>query len=221
MRLFHYLKADHALLALRHQRLKVARISDLNDPFELLCADMRDPKARKGFRQFRERISATHGFLCFSKNWRNLLMWSHYADKHKGAVLEIEIDDDHAMPVKYRKSRLQWDVAKIMASGGFTQQHVDALTTTKSVHWKYEQEVRVAVSLKDDTPDENGRYFATVAIKGVVLGEFSTLSLVQISEALPIGSELPVTRARLAFRTFNVVERKDVPITAVRGEHDR
>lgn len=83
MRLFHFLSAEYALQALERQRLKVARIGELNDPFELFCADMRDPVARRGFRVVKDRMSANFGFLCFCRNWRNLLLWSHYADRHR------------------------------------------------------------------------------------------------------------------------------------------
>jgi hypothetical protein len=35
MRLYHYLSEKHALDDLENKRLKIARIEDLNDPFEL------------------------------------------------------------------------------------------------------------------------------------------------------------------------------------------
>jgi len=217
MRLFHYLSATHALSSLRDQRLKIARISELNDPFEMLCADMRDTKARRALREVKDRISAKCGYLCFSRDWTNLLMWSHYADKHRGAVLEVEIAEDSAMPVDYQKSRVQWDARKIMASGGFTGKHVDVLATTKSMHWEYEKEVRVAAALEEDTRDDAGRYFCSVDIKGIVLGEFSDLSLEQIRNTLRPGHRITVTRARLAFKTFSIVRRKDKPLISITG----
>jgi Protein of unknown function (DUF2971) len=217
MRLFHYTSAKHALSALRDRRLKIARISDLNDPFEMLCADMRDEKARRAFREVKKRLSSKCGYLCFSRGWRNLLMWSHYADKHKGAVLEVEIADDDAMPVTYQKSRVMLDTRKIMASGGFKGKHVDMIATTKSKHWEYEREVRVAAPLEDDTRDKKGNYFCSVDIKGVVIGEFSELSLDEIRDALQPGHSVRVTHARLAFRSFALVRRRDKPIATITG----
>ena len=78
MRAFHFTAAGYALENIRHQRLKVARIMDLNDPFEFLCGDLADPKARVAFRKFKEFEANRSGVLCFSKGWRNPLMWSHY-----------------------------------------------------------------------------------------------------------------------------------------------
>ena len=36
MRLYHFLNAEYGLLNIRHRRLKIARINELNDPFEFL-----------------------------------------------------------------------------------------------------------------------------------------------------------------------------------------
>ena len=215
MLLYHFLPAKYALLALERQRLKVARINDLNDPFELFCADMRDAKARRGFREFKDQISAKFGFLCFCRRWQNLLLWSHYADRHRGAALEVEIGDDVAMPVNYTNARVQWNAQEIMSSGGFSLEHVDVITTTKSDHWAYEQEVRAAVPLEGDQA-EDGLYFSPVPIKGIVIGACSNISAARIRTALPRGGSVKVTHARLAFKSFNVVRRKDIPVATIR-----
>lgn len=41
------------------------------------------------------------GISCFSKNSNNLLMWAHYADQYKGAV--IEFDESHDFFLIYIK----------------------------------------------------------------------------------------------------------------------
>ena len=118
MRVFHFLNAKYALQSLRTGRLKVARIDELDDPFELIGADLRDPKVRRGFQKNKEHCAARFGYLSFTRRWQNLMLWSKYADRHQGAVLEIELPDEAAIPVRYQKHRLKLDVAKIMALGG-------------------------------------------------------------------------------------------------------
>jgi hypothetical protein len=49
MRVFHFLQRKFALQAIERQRLKVARIGELNDPFELLAADISDRSERLRF----------------------------------------------------------------------------------------------------------------------------------------------------------------------------
>lgn len=123
------------------------------------------------------------------------------------------------MPVNYTDTRVQWDTRKIIANGGFTEAQADVIATTKSAHWQYEEEVRVAVPLSDDTPAANGLYFCSVFIKGIVVGAYSKLTSEEIRRALPRGHSVRVTHARLAFRSFNVVRRRDIPITRVASVH--
>lgn len=216
MRLFHFLKKEYALQAIVNRRVKVARVSEMNDRFELLCMDMPNPEERRRFAQFRRRVDERFGFVCLTRAWQNPVMWSLYAGNHTGAALEIEIDDDAAMPVKYSESRIEWDVPAIMSSGGFTQEHVDVLATTKSHHWSHEEEVRVAVQL-EDCEQQDGRFFVSVDIKGIVIGSFSDLSLAEIRSVLAQDRELSVTHARLAFRTFDVVQQQREPVVSIRG----
>lgn len=216
MRLFHFLPRKYVLPAIEQRRFKVARISELNDPFEFLCADFRDPRARKSFREFKKLASSKFGFICLARHWHNPLLWSHYADKHLGAALEVEISEEAAMPVKYTETRIRWDPRKIMLAGGFSQDHAEVIATTKSHHWSYEEEVRVAIQL-DQAESQDGLYFSSVAIKGIVIGPLSDISTEEIQAALPKAWSVAVTRTRLAFRSFNVIRRKDKPIEIVRG----
>ena len=216
MRVFHFLKAAHAISALERSRLKIALINDLNDPFELLCPDIRDPRHRRGFQQFKVQCARKFGYLCFTERWQNLMLWSMYADKHQGAALQIELPEDAAMPVKYRRTRVTWDVESIMKAGGFTEEQVDVISTTKSMHWRHEREIRAAVSLVD-AEREGNFYFSTVDIRGVVLGAFSRITERDIRKALPVGKQVSVTQARLAFGSYNIVRRRDRPAKIVAG----
>jgi len=46
MRLFYFVPANYGIENLIKRRLKLARLNDLNDPFEFLCVDMSDRKVR-------------------------------------------------------------------------------------------------------------------------------------------------------------------------------
>jgi hypothetical protein len=99
MRLYQLGSANYALQNIERQRLKVSRIDNLNDPFELLGAMQRDKHWRRIFRQAKTRIHNQDGVLCFSRSWRNPVLWSHYGDKHRGICLGFPLDrpcSDHA-----------------------------------------------------------------------------------------------------------------------------
>ena len=84
MKLYYLTPAQFALSALALRRLKVARLGELNDPFELLAVDAKTPLHREFFRRVKEKVDSTHGVLCFSKAWQNPVLWGHYADKLRG-----------------------------------------------------------------------------------------------------------------------------------------
>ncbi|MGN4964742.1 DUF2971 domain-containing protein [Aeromonas dhakensis] len=89
------------------------------------------------------------GILCLSRNSSSLLMWSHYADEYKGAV--VEFDEEHEFftglfPVIYKANRPKIDFHLLKDESG----HVRLSELCyKSMEWDYENEVRVARKLND------------------------------------------------------------------------
>src|SRR5664280_227857 len=71
MRVYHYLPAKWAFRDLKHQRLKLAVLTDLNDPFDLLCYDLRNREMRQPFKATRDELASRTGMLCFSRTWKN------------------------------------------------------------------------------------------------------------------------------------------------------
>lgn len=117
---------------------------------DLLRKAMEDYSAEDGdqaashYQQKVRRITdSTTGILCLSKVPDNILMWSHYADSHRGLV--IEFDSKHkyftygTQEVRYSKDRPAMLLNDTNPSA--------EIMTTKSIDWKYEQEVRRSESL--------------------------------------------------------------------------
>jgi len=46
---------------------------------------------RNTIQQYANSVASTIGVSCFSQEEDNLLMWSHYADKHKGLCLKFDM----------------------------------------------------------------------------------------------------------------------------------
>ena len=93
MRVYHFTKADYAQKNLRNRRLKIAEFHDLNDPFELLGAELTKSTHRQIFSGWKETIEKKWGVLCFSRSWHNPVLWSHYSDKHRGICLGFDVAD--------------------------------------------------------------------------------------------------------------------------------
>jgi hypothetical protein len=106
-------------------------------------------KAKQLKLQLAENFSRGFRLLCCSHRDDSILMWSHYADKHRGIVLEIEVDElipdlplsNYAYDVRYRSSP-----PTISALHGDLESFDSAINlslSTKAIEWSYEEEARI------------------------------------------------------------------------------
>jgi hypothetical protein len=83
----------------------------------------------------------TIGVTCFSEKYNNILMWSHYADEHKGMVLGFNpssqlMQKNKLFRVDYRSERVEIDPSEEV-------RYVEAVLKRKSEDWEYEAEWRL------------------------------------------------------------------------------
>ncbi len=93
--------------------------------------------------------------LCLSANHKNILMWSHYADGHKGLCIEFDLQKDPLLfssvhKVQYRSAFPTGNNILDNTEAGILKCGTDALLT-KALGWVYEEEFRV---IKKITPSE-------------------------------------------------------------------
>lgn len=223
MKLFYLTSEEHGLQALRNWRIKLSLFHDLNDPFELYAAALNDAKHRTQFRRFRDYVSENFGLICFSKQWKNPVLWSHYGDKHRGVALEVQVPPSHVCKVVYTPRRILLDVDAAMKRGSFSLEDAYRLATTKFQHWMYEDERRVFVPLSDRLIVREGNlhfhpFDANMFVSGMVLGSASTLTSETIAEHLQMGRSISVTRTRLAFNSFTIVRQKRQRVEFISGK---
>ena len=97
----------------------------------------------------KEQIRSKVGVTCFSKHVNEILLWSHYADMHKGFCLEFDTgvpimegqQKTELYEVKYSKSNSyrRLDILDILNKPDV----IEVLLTTKSHQWHYEKEWRI------------------------------------------------------------------------------
>jgi len=105
------------------------------------------------------------GICCFSMFCDHILMWSHYADNHKGICLKFDSKYD---PDTFRVSsivRYVEEYPKIEFSYGEGIDEILEVGRYKFLPWSYEQEIRV---LKLD--GEGTRQFNMACLKEVIFG---------------------------------------------------
>lgn len=169
-------KIERVIEVLQNQRLYLDDGSNFNDPFELLIADDK--------RDVNKRIEGLH-MLCLTGGFQAKLMWSHYANAHRGVCIAVEVPKAAAYPICYTSKRIfcDSDIDKIIAKsvdkmkkrkrkdyGGLSRDKKIALIKDKK--WESEKEYRLVFDEDDekDLINEDGKWFYGVKIKTVYLG---------------------------------------------------
>lgn len=213
MKLYHFINAKYGLDSIRDQRFKLSTYDDLNDPFELFATTLTDEKIRRTFQGFKNQMAQTMALLCCSKDWRSSLLWSHYADRHRGLALELDVEDKIITHVEYQTKRLEINESMLdaLASTEPGNGIGHAVLATKSADWAYENEARIQFSIAHLNQPQKPLfmpYSEQIKLVGAVIGSLSTITVNDIEQALPAGKDLEVRKARLAFNAFDVVTQR-------------
>jgi hypothetical protein len=98
---YHFLPSGYAINDLENEWIKVSTVDSLNDPFELKPYLRYEFKERQPYHRAFKEISKKWGLLCFSDDWREPILWSYYAAKHKGIAIGFDILQDKVLEVDY------------------------------------------------------------------------------------------------------------------------
>lgn len=221
MKLFHFISEEHAFDTIRNQRLKLSQINDLNDPFELTAVELSDKEFRHEYKAFKTEMAEKNGILCFSRAWESPLLWSHYANRHKGVALEFEVLDSVALSVVYRTNRYDLNFKKRNGqTPSFEKKDIQGIWLTKYKQWEYEDEVRVILR-KTECYKERAMYFyklgQDIHLKGIVLGPLCSIPVSEIQNCLPKNMRISAIQARLAFRSFSIVKKQSFKKVYLKG----
>jgi hypothetical protein len=224
--LYKFLAANYAISAIKDRTIKVARVKELNDPFEFLAYSTGDRTLRSALNNMIEESHKIHGIISFSLNWNNPVLWSHYADCHRGIVLGFELADgaieDKLIHISYSDRRLPpkrlISAANKNAENGW--ELLAAGINTKFKHWEYESEGRLIVDLSHTSENERGlrflNYSDDLILRKIIVGFRSEVTRAEIAAAVRHGNHEPrngvqVTsfKARPAFQKFRMVRNRD------------
>lgn len=210
-RLYKFLNKDFGLAAIRDKRIKISRLNELNDPFEFLGLALKDRKDRFVLQKTKDDLSGKHGLICLSANWSHPLMWGHYADRHRGLCLGFDIVGAPFHPVTYSKRRLTLNELGVAGLHEIREEHIIKLLFYKFAAWGYEKEYRAHTTI--DEKDDSGLAFLDFSdqfsIREIVVGSACDLSRSELQlAAANYGPDIEIKRARLAFKSFMVVEQK-------------
>jgi hypothetical protein len=169
-RFYYFVNSEWGINDLELHRIKVARIEDANDPFELFPFKTQNNNITSANDEMKASINRGHGFICLSGGWDNPVIWSHYADRHKGMCFGFELQNLEYRHVDYIKNRIEYSEKK----HGKFEIFAGILLFTKYEYWTYENEFRILIIL-DNMVHENGLYFhpinSDLCLKEIILGQ--------------------------------------------------
>lgn len=183
----------------------------------------------------RKEKAYSKGVCCFSEVFDDLLMWSYYADGHKGICLEFDTTYDPF--TKVHKVNYVTEIPAIDANIFFDQKMdlsgvVEAFLATKYFDWNHEHEWRVI-------HDNNNQTFGykTNALTGIYFGskiDFTTFEIIALiikgqhtncsfyqMEKVP--GEFKIIPKKITYSSFQEAKDivfKDIKLLLERGERD-
>lgn len=128
------------------------------------------PDDEAAYTQLRESLRAQMqeiGVLCLSETPNEILMWSHYAEYHKGFCIEFKIDETSplkamARPVRYTDVYPSLSLKNMSADA--EESFIDVCVYTKASQWSYEKEWRAVM------PVGGKLYRAPAAVSAIIFG---------------------------------------------------
>jgi len=133
---------EYLLDVLVNDRLYAATFETLNDPMEGMFTYSKDEVSRRFIREMVEKQSQLR--ICsLSSTHNSTMMWSYYAEAHKGVILGVEIDENHKNVIEVARVRYAKNIS-FKAYGG-SDPEIDArkILSKKLSAWKHEREFRV------------------------------------------------------------------------------
>lgn len=113
-------------------------------------------------------------FCCFSTVCDNTLMWSHYADSHRGVCLafdsaELALSGQFSpLEIEYFERIPLFNYVRERSAAGrndlFNQRFDQALMGRKNTEWSYEREIRLM------SPHQGKNTYPRTALRGIIFG---------------------------------------------------
>jgi len=188
-----------SVISLEQFQAKIQEFIPNAEQTMLIMAEMATPVIQQ---QLGEKVCDAIGILCLTTSPDNLLMWAHYADAHRGFLIEFDSESSFFHQQRsendefgcLREVRYQQDRPNIFMS------EIEAIHVflTKGLVWRYEAEWRMLQPLSSAEAvldDESGKVhlfeFPGHAIKSLILGSrMSDSNKRAIQEATQMNSDL-------------------------------
>ena len=169
---YKYIDFSGAVALLSDKCFKFSHSQDFNDPFDLydelidfkkfeplrfdnLTREQKRNIKKTPLKRLEEKLKIewkkhriNFGISCFSKTYDNILMWSHYADKHQGVCIGLEVDANKLLDDDFITFAVEYEdtFVPVPYFDKDEKKRADVIMrylSTKASFWDYEQEIRI------------------------------------------------------------------------------
>lgn len=197
LRVYYMTKLEHAKKIINDGRIKICMFDEANDPFELRIKK-NGPKGGIGVWP---ATSTELGVVCFGADYKNPVMWAHYADNHRGVCLGFDVDERFLFPVEYddrgrgtydelspgmtletwpdnrHRMWVRWQniVGDKLCADALKMKKAEwesqAYCLRKAGAWEYEKEIRMPVYFGQENIEESSGIFYKKLLPNMILRE--------------------------------------------------
>ena len=224
--LYRFLGSDAALKTLVAGKFRVGLVSEFNDPFEwkLGLKGVTTPEEQRFAIEFSPGhirwLESWMGILCFSDSVSDPVLWSLYADKHRGVVFEVKYPwkDDDIQEMTYSNERpvLDFDQLRELRDAKEREQYLKSLLrclmNQKSPGFSFEREYRLSIDLNNRNRCQfsDGRHdwqLPDNSLKRVILGFRCPLEEAAVRKLLDMNGfvDTKIARAAMCSETYAII----------------
>lgn len=247
MKIYKYRPIDqHIEKNIIHSLFAYVRVSNFNDPFELrpsfafsydqwnkenaFNTKEKVDKILKGIRNMNSFGNDSTSVLlngifvsCFTSTVDSILMWSYYANGHKGVCYEFDIPDAEYCEmdfseVNYAEERPEIkihittqnseDEVNVDQESSYIKKNIHRIITTKSNVWKHENEIRLF--LKDKKLEHISKQYIDLSlpfISKIFLGALVTNNDKELIKQFALSKNIPVYQMEIDDRHYTLSPR--------------
>jgi len=169
--------------------IKICRSRDI--PYSL-SSDQQLNRVQQRWNKIVEQTSQNLRVCSFSLNKNSLLLWSHYAEEHKGVCIEYDFVDVNVVRTFIQPVLYSEKVYKIGLFEEYTIMQLIASSLIKAKDWSYEQEWRLTIFKQANN--------------------FPHKISVPIPKAIYLGTRFNVNEEPLKMELYKIAQEKKIPL---------
>lgn len=168
----------------------------LNDPYDLRVGRLREILS-KNISAIDRKVEDYYSVFCASSVNNNNLMWSHYADSHRGICVKYNFSNNFCIPEDTFYKEIIYRPENYVEED---KTYIDDYFFTKSGNWSYEQEIRFLKFNKRDS-ESKVSYSSDITI-----AKSNNMFCVTIDEII-VGSEFEDSNKKLLLSVKEQIEK--------------